>query len=193
MEVESRVDSLTGLFNRRGFDEIFGRLVDGSQRTGRPLGLIYLDSDSLKRINNEGGHEAGDRFIVDLASVLRSVVRRADFIFRWGGDEFAVILEGGEAERAVVLGERIREAVSKRTEGTVSIGVYCGVPDDAGQAVRIADVALYAAKDAGKDADRQSICASVALPSAGSTIRSSASFESMRRPSGSTHRRGAPG
>ena len=151
MEVESRVDALTGLFNRRGFDEIFARLVDGSQRAGRPVGLLYMDSDSLKRINNEGGHEAGDRFIVDLASVLRSVVRRSDFIFRWGGDEFVVILESGEAGRAVALGERIREAVAERTVGTVSIGVYCGAPESADEAVRIADVALYAAKDQGKN------------------------------------------
>ena len=151
MEVESRVDSLTGLFNRRGFDDIFGRLVENAHRNGRAVGLLYMDSDSLKRINDEHGHEAGNRFIVDLASVLRTVARRSDFIFRWGADEFAVILETGEADKAVALGERVRSAIAERTKGTVSIGVYCGVPGDADHPVRIADAAMYAAKGQGKN------------------------------------------
>ncbi|MDA0337349.1 MAG: diguanylate cyclase [bacterium] len=151
MEVASKVDPLTGLFNRRGFEDIFGRMVDSAQRTERPLGLLYMDSDSLKVINDRDGHEAGDRFIVDLASILRSVARRSDFNFRWGADEFAVVLESGNAARAATLAERLREAVAERTGGTVSIGIYCGVPESAEEAVRIADAAMYDAKRRGKD------------------------------------------
>lgn len=151
MEVESRVDPLTGLYNRRGFEDIFSRQVDAARRTERPLALLYMDSDSLKSINDRDGHEAGDRFIVDLASILRNVARRSDFIFRWGADEFAIVLETGNAARAATFGERLREAVAERTEGTVSIGVYCGVPESAEDAVRIADAAMYDAKRRGKD------------------------------------------
>jgi diguanylate cyclase (GGDEF)-like protein len=151
MEVESKVDPLTGLFNRRGFEDIFGRMVDSAQRTERPLGLLYMDSDSLKSINDRDGHEAGDRFIVDLASILRNVARRSDFNFRWGADEFAVVLESGNAARAATLAERLREAVAERTGGTVSIGIYCGVPESTEDAVRIADAAMYDAKRRGKD------------------------------------------
>lgn len=151
MEVESTVDPLTGLFNRRGFDDIFARMVESSQRSERPLGLLYMDSDSLKSINDRSGHEAGDRFIVDLASILRNVARRSDFIFRWGADEFAVVLDSGNAARAATLAERLREAVAERTEGTMSIGIYWGVPESADEAVRIADTAMYDAKRRGKD------------------------------------------
>ncbi len=151
MEVESKVDPLTGLFNRRGFEDIFARMVESSKRTERPLGLLYMDSDSLKKINDRDGHEAGDRFIVDLASILRNVARRSDFNFRWGADEFAVVLESGNAARAATLAERLKEAVAERTEGTVSIGIYCGVPESAEDAVRIADAAMYDAKRRGKD------------------------------------------
>ena len=151
MEVESKVDPLTGLFNRRGFEDIFARMVDSSRRAERPLGLLYMDSDSLKTINDRDGHEAGDRFIVDLASILRNVARRSDFNFRWGADEFAVVLESGNAARAATLAERLREAVAERTEGTVSIGIYCGVPESAEDAVRLADAAMYDAKRRGKD------------------------------------------
>lgn len=151
MEVESRVDALTGLYNRRGFDEIFSRMVEVAQRTGRPIALIYMDSDSLKTINDQHGHEAGDRFIVDLASILRSVARRSDFIFRWGADEFAVLLESGNESKATTFAQRLRKAVAERTTGTVSVGIYCGTPENASEAVRAADAAMYSAKSQGKD------------------------------------------
>lgn len=151
MEIESRIDPLTGLYNRRGFDDIFSHMVEVAQRTARPLSLIYMDSDTLKKINDEHGHEAGDRFIVDLASVLRSVARRSDFIFRWGADEFAVVLDSGDSSQAVALGERLRSEIATRTAGTISAGIFCGVPRDMADAVRAADTAMYAAKEQGKN------------------------------------------
>lgn len=151
METESRIDALTGLYNRRGFDDLFGRVVEVSQRHDSPLALMYMDSDSLKGINDSGGHEAGDRFIVDLASILRSTVRGSDSVFRWGADEFAVVLERAEEASAASLAERIRQAVADRTEGTVSVGVYSGVPESPEAAVRAADRAMYSAKGQGKD------------------------------------------
>ena len=149
MEVESRIDVLTGLFNRRGFEDVFRRLVDASQRNRNPLALIYMDSDSLKRINDSDGHAAGDRFIVDLSGILRDVVRSSDCVFRWGADEFAAVLENSTVETAGSLAERVRDAVQSRTKGTMSIGIYCGVPDDTDTPVRVADRAMYAAKRQG--------------------------------------------
>ena len=151
LEIDSRVDPLTGLHNRRGFDEVFGRMVETSRRSNRPLGLLFLDCDTLKEINDEGGHEAGDRFILALARVLRSVVRRSDVIVRWGADEFAVALEGGDPGQARALAERLRSEVEDRTEGTVSIGIYSGVPADAAEAVGSADAAMYEAKEMGRN------------------------------------------
>lgn len=151
MEVESKVDALTGLYNRRGFEDIFNRMVEASQRAARPLALIYLDSDSLKSINDRHGHEAGDRFIIDLASILRSVARQSDFVFRWGADEFAIVLESGSESRALILAQRLRKAVAERTEGTVSVGIYCGIPTNVSEAIQAADEAMYLAKKQGKD------------------------------------------
>lgn len=151
LEIDSRVDPLTGLYNRRGFDEVFSRMVEAARRSGRPLALLFLDCDTLKVINDEGGHEAGDRFILDLAAVLRSVVRRSDFIVRWGADEFAVALEEGETRKAMVLAERLRAEVEACTEGTISIGIYSGVPADAAEAVGAADAAMYEAKGRGRN------------------------------------------
>ena len=151
MEIESRVDSLTGLFNRRGFDDIFDRRLGSVARSKQPLALIYLDSDNLKDINDNKGHEAGDRFIVRLATVLKSVARRSDFIFRWGADEFAVIPECATPDMAVRLAERLRTAVEERTAGTISVGVYHGIPSSADDALAAADAAMYAAKQGGKN------------------------------------------
>ncbi len=151
LEIDSRVDPLTGLYNRRGFDEIFSRMVETARRANRPLGLLFLDCDTLKEINDEGGHEAGDRFILDLGRVLRSVVRGSDFIVRWGADEFAVALESGETSSAMALAERLRTEVEARTEGTVSIGIYSGVPVDTAEAVGAADAAMYEAKELGRN------------------------------------------
>ena len=151
MEMESRVDPLTGLYNRREFDDIFDRRLGSVARFQQPLSLIYLDSDNLKDINDTRGHEAGDGFIVQLATVLKSVVRRSDFIFRWGADEFAVISEGTTAETAVSLAERLRTAVEERTAGTISVGIYHGVPSGADEALAAADASMYAAKQGGKN------------------------------------------
>ncbi|MEW6753660.1 MAG: diguanylate cyclase [Candidatus Latescibacterota bacterium] len=151
LEIESRVDFLTGLANRRGFEDVFGRMMDGAQRNDVPLALIYLDSDSLKEINDSRGHEAGDRFLVDIARVLNQVVRGSDFISRWGADEFAVLMDNASRERSLALATRILHAVATRTEGTVSMGVYCGVPATVEEAVQQADRALYRAKQAGRN------------------------------------------
>ncbi len=151
LEVESRIDFLTGLANRRGFEDVATRRTEAAQRSGVPLGLIYLDSDSLKRINDTLGHDAGDRFLVEIARVLRQVVRGSDFISRWGADEFAVLMDEATAEHALALAHRIHSAVATRTEGSVSIGVYYGVPASTDEAVQHADRALYRAKKRGKN------------------------------------------
>jgi diguanylate cyclase (GGDEF)-like protein len=151
MEVESRTDFLTGLYNRRGFEDIFGRLAEASRRKGNPIALIYLDSDTLKQINDTKGHDAGDRFIMDISMVLSDVVRGSDFISRWGADEFAVIVDNTTKQKALALSKRIHRAIADRTEGTVSIGVYCGVPRSTEEAVKKADEAMYKVKRSGKN------------------------------------------
>lgn len=151
MAVESRTDFLTGLHNRRGFEDIYERMAKRSQRSGRPLALLYMDSDSLKTINDTHGHDAGDRFIVDLARVLSDLLRGNDLVSRWGADEFAAVVENTTREKALSIAERLHQAISERTEGTMSIGMFYGVPTSPEDALKKADEALYRVKGRGKN------------------------------------------
>ena len=151
MTLESRTDFLTGLYNRRGFEAVFTRMVRRANRNGKPLALYYIDSDSLKAINDSKGHDAGDRFIADLAQVLSDMLRGSDLLSRLAGDEFAAVVENTPRARAYAIARRLNRAVDERTEGTISIGVYHGVPESTEDALRKADAALYRVKNRGKN------------------------------------------
>ena len=151
MTLESRTDFLTGLYNRRGFEAVFARMVQRAIRNGRPLALFYMDSDSLKAINDAKGHAAGDRYIVALAQVLDDMLRASDLLSRRAGDEFVAAIENASRERALAIARRLNRAIAERTEGTISIGVYYGVPKSANHAFRKADEALYRVKNRGKN------------------------------------------
>ncbi len=151
MTLESRTDFLTGLYNRRGFEAVFTRMVRRANRNGKPLALYYIDSDSLKTINDSKGHNAGDRFIADLAQVLSDMLRGSDLLSRLAGDEFAAVVENTPRARAYAIARRLNRAVDERTEGTISIGVYHGVPESTEDALKKADAALYRVKNRGKN------------------------------------------
>jgi diguanylate cyclase (GGDEF)-like protein len=151
MAVESRTDFLTGLYNRRGFEDVFDRMAKRSKRSDRPLALLYMDSDSLKNINDTSGHDAGDRFIVDLARILSDLLRGNDLVSRWGADEFAAVIENTTREKALSIAERLRQAIAERTEGTMSIALFFGVPVSPEDALKKADEALYRVKRRGKN------------------------------------------
>ena len=152
---EARRDALTGLANKRAFDELLGGLAERRPTDG-PLSLVLFDLDGFKRANDEHGHVAGDEILREAGRVFLRVVRSEDEIFRVGGDEFALVVEG-PSSLAAELADRLRIAVGQQRRGhrlpTVSAGV-ASIPDHAGSAVdlqRKADIALYAAKLAGKN------------------------------------------
>ncbi len=151
MTLESRTDFLTGLYNRRGFEAVFARMVQRAVRNGQPLAVYYIDSDSLKAINDRKGHDAGDRFIVDLSRALSDMLRGSDLLSRWAGDEFVAAIENASRARALAIARRLNRAIAERTEGTISIGIYYGVPKSAEHALGKADEALYRVKNRGKD------------------------------------------
>jgi diguanylate cyclase (GGDEF)-like protein len=110
----SRRESLTGCFNRRAFYELFPREAERARRLGQGLSLVFLDIDHFKRINDRFGHEFGDRVLQQLASRLQGAVRETDLLFRWGGEEFVIMLGHTAAGDAPTLAERVRCAVESR-------------------------------------------------------------------------------
>ena len=161
-ELESRVttDALTGLWNRAHFDHIIEKELDRSLRHRQPLSLILLDIDNFKRINDAFGHQVGDRVLRELAIVANSAIRSSDALFRWGGEEFAVLFEGMPLDEARQLCEQLRARVQAIdcTEFAPgwSMTISAGVTERTGLAhheklVSRADALLYEAKRAGRN------------------------------------------
>jgi diguanylate cyclase (GGDEF)-like protein len=109
---QARVDPLTELPNRRAFDEALTRAVDRSRMTGAPLSVLVADIDGFKDFNDRCGHLEGDRVLRTVADSMRGALRRPDIAYRWGGDEFAVILPEASAAGAELVAERLRWAVA---------------------------------------------------------------------------------
>ena len=156
----ARVDALTGLANRRHFEERLPEALARAQRGGRPLTLLLLDLDRFKAINDTHGHAMGDAVLKAFAERIAQCVYEVDLPARLGGDEFVVLLEGDtDADTAARVAQRIVVAVREPLviEGvalalTTSIGVGVHFPArDAATVLRLADDAVYAAKAAGRD------------------------------------------
>lgn len=152
-ESEADLDSLTGVYNRRGLARRFFEEAAHLRRTNEPISVCVLDMDNLKRINDEKGHTAGDAAIKDMARVLKDNRRDYDIVARFGGDEFVIIFPEVEGENALVAAGRLQQAM--REAGlvvTCSIGVAQtdGLYDWETLYNR-ADVAAYAAKKRGRD------------------------------------------
>ena len=152
-----RTDSLTGLHNRRGLDERLHSEFARARRSESSLSLLILDVDNFKSRNDTYGHAEGDETLKQLGAVLQKIVRACDLVARYGGEEFVVLLpETGETE-AESLAERLLQAVRthawSRGSVTVSIGVATLNPAmrDEARLLALADEAMYAAKQSGKD------------------------------------------
>jgi diguanylate cyclase (GGDEF)-like protein len=107
MNEQATRDWLTGLYNRRYFEETLADHIESATRYGRELSLALFDIDHLKQINDHGGHDAGDRALKDFAARLKANARSSDIVCRYGGDEFAVILPETAKDNAWVLAERV--------------------------------------------------------------------------------------
>jgi diguanylate cyclase (GGDEF)-like protein/putative nucleotidyltransferase with HDIG domain len=155
-EQRSRIDELTGLFNRRHFEERLKEEIGRHSRYGNVFSLLLLDLDNFKTYNDIYGHPAGDILLTQIGRIIKSSVRSADQAFRYGGDEFAVILPEAAMDDAHVVAERVRAQIAKEMEDkesavTCSIGVAIYPADGmiSGELVTVADTALYYAKRTG--------------------------------------------
>jgi diguanylate cyclase (GGDEF)-like protein len=160
---ESLTDDLTGLANRRAFDDGLASEVERAKRFGGTLGLVLLDLDNFKAINDAYGHPQGDVVLREVARVLRESSREVDLPARHGGEEFALVLPATDLEGAFNFAERLRERIAAlyvpRLDGAgvLRVTASCGVaavpqnPADDGVLVAAADHALYEAKRSGKN------------------------------------------
>jgi len=155
------VDALTGLLNRRFLADSVDTLTAGVLRRGALMGVLMLDIDFFKQVNDTYGHESGDKVLIQVAAILKGAVRQSDVVVRYGGEEFLILLmEVSEAKTAEVA-EKIRasmEAASFPVPGgvlkkTISIGtaVFPSDTDNFWKCVKFADVALYKAKESGRN------------------------------------------
>lgn len=152
------IDPLTGLLNRRGMTERLVEQISRSTREQQRFGLIWLDIDLFKEINDCFGHAAGDEALAAVGQLLASSVRPYDCAARWGGDEFLVLLSPCDPDTLTALGERIRASVESglaldsTAKVTVSIGACLASPGESlEKLLHRADQALYAAKAAGRN------------------------------------------
>jgi len=167
MEEQTRqmsvTDGLTGLLNHRQFEILLNNELKSSQRHSFPVGLIIMDLDHFKRVNDTYGHLTGDQVLRETADLLRGQTRESDVVARYGGEEFAMILSHTNLSHSSAMAERVRQALESHLfcaqEGrnlrvTVSLGVACfpakGV-QGAEDLIAAADTALYDAKRSGRN------------------------------------------
>src|SRR4051812_6453393 len=120
----SRADPLTGSLNRRGFSERFQAELNGAERSGQPLGLLQIDLDKFKQINDTRGHAAGDELLIWVVRTLSATLRPTDWVGRLGGDEFAILLPGASRGNADEVADRVRYALTERAPASIGIAVY---------------------------------------------------------------------
>jgi diguanylate cyclase (GGDEF)-like protein len=153
---EARVDGLTGLLNRRGFIEAAEAELSRARRSGTTLGFVSFDIDHFKAVNDEFGHDAGDRVLARLGQIFREQTRDGDLVGRMGGEEFVALLVGSDAEQSLEYAERMRAAFAVEAPGlplaTLSAGVTASTsPIELQPHLQLADAALYEAKRAGRN------------------------------------------
>ncbi len=153
-------DSLTGAQNRRGMDTILLREVARAKRNKNRLAVAMLDVDHFKRVNDSYGHDVGDKLLVHLSMIAKSVMRESDALIRYGGEEFLLILSETDQQGASYVVERLRQVIAKtplvydnkKIDVTLSVGLaQLGEGENGHSLVLRADHALYEAKRAGRD------------------------------------------
>ena len=156
-------DALTGLYNNRYFKQVFPYEMGRARRYAKPLSMMMIDIDHFKNLNDTYGHPKGDQILASVGKVLSASLRAADFSFRYGGEEFAVLLPETRLEGAFLVAENLRLRISQSVspllgvdtgrEVTISLGVAC-FPNDgssAEQLLKHADQCLYKAKSQGRN------------------------------------------
>jgi diguanylate cyclase (GGDEF)-like protein len=159
---EARVDSLTGLANRRALEEVLAAEISRAHRFAHQLAVVLLDLDRFKEINDSFGHAAGDVMLRAVSRLLTSLARQGDTVARWGGEEFVVVLPETDLAGAHRFAERLRRTIEAQSVGDMQTSTSCGVAtmlpeDDVEELLHAADQALYQAKTNGRNRTESAI------------------------------------
>ena len=157
LELLATTDSLTLLYNRRKFDEMLRYEIDRDRRYKNGLSLIMCDIDHFKNINDQYGHHIGDKVLIEFVEKVAKTIRKTDLLARWGGEEFAVLIPGANAEIALSVAEKIRSvielgnySIDSKVTASFGVSVLIDMEDEEG-IVKGADKALYKAKKQGRN------------------------------------------
>jgi diguanylate cyclase len=159
-EAKALVDALTNVLNRNAYNMKISQMIREFSRVNEPFCLLVIDIDHFKKFNDQYGHKAGDRVLRSVAASVQESLRASDLVFRYGGEEFVVILGGADLGIAAKLAEKVRQGVEKdyyidkekNMKVTVSLGVACVQPEDTELSLfERADKALYVAKRKGRN------------------------------------------
>ncbi len=160
---EAKTDALTKINNRRYFDEVYAQELEKSQKSAKPIGVIFMDIDRFKQLNDNYGHPFGDQVLVKVSDVIRKIIRSTDVLARYGGEEFVVLVNQPSEKALEKLAERIRLAIENemiffdqyRVPVTVSMGACVALPgkdeDISAKLIAEADEAMYASKKNGRN------------------------------------------
>lgn len=161
LEQELLLDPLTGIHNRRAYEQRLEDEIKRYQRYKQPFAMLLIDLDHFKAINDRHGHYAGDRCLVEITRLFSRTLRETDFLARYGGEEFIALLVGVQEEGLIIIAERVRKSVEsarflyqgQEIPMTISIGATCVLPDDRDKETLFnrVDAALYDAKNAGRN------------------------------------------
>ncbi len=161
LEVLATVDGLTGVMNKRMFNEMAAKYLEAAERTEKPLSLLYLDLDFFKKVNDQHGHQVGDIMLIKFTDVVGKCLRKSDLLGRVGGEEFAIVLFETTVDDAAAVAEKIRSRVQESSyqydnnlvEVTTSIGIshFESGEDTLDTIQKRADKALYQAKNLGRN------------------------------------------
>lgn len=161
LQTQADRDPLTSIFNRRYFEDHAAQKIKQSRYNKQPFAVLMFDADHFKRVNDTYGHKIGDKVLIELASVCERTLRPEDLVARYGGEEFVVFLNNVTSDIALLVANRLREAINASvvyTENnepvrfTVSIGVApSGISENVSRMIKMADDAMYLAKQKGRD------------------------------------------
>jgi diguanylate cyclase (GGDEF)-like protein len=160
LERRALTDALTGLFNIRWWRDMGPRVMSQSVRTGAGVGILLMDLDHFKQINDSAGHAAGDSVLRAVARAVRRVVRDSDYAVRYGGEEFLIVLTNSTAEGAMRVAQALQAALAelrppasdmKRVTASIGVAVFPDHGQEMDDVVGAADHAMYEAKREGRD------------------------------------------